>query len=157
MAEKITEESGIHKTWYLEAEKQTLETLPAFLDKLATAYEHDYGTICHAMSAGAVAVCRALNASPQGGITGFQASCVMWGFITNWMHKDGPMSLVEYEWLLYPQYKTRFTRISKDTFSWIQEKAKENLKNKTDAVPNVISHWEAIAAGHVPFGLTVEQ
>src|SRR5690349_20327046 len=70
----ITEESGEHKQWYVDAHapEMTLETLPEFLRHLTEDYHHDYGTICHALAAGAIATAYAMDRSPQGGITGFQ-------------------------------------------------------------------------------------
>ena len=57
MAEKIvvTEEMRPEKEWFAEAGKQTVETLPAFINHLMGDYEHDYGTVVHAISACAVA------------------------------------------------------------------------------------------------------
>lgn len=38
----------IKEEWKGEARKCTLETLPVFLQKITTEYQHDYGTICPA-------------------------------------------------------------------------------------------------------------
>lgn len=81
---KITEEDKVHLEWYKQASKQTLETLPSFLKNLMEGYNHDYGTVCHALAAGAVATAWAMNAHDNGGITGFQAGAVMWEFIKGW-------------------------------------------------------------------------
>lgn len=155
--QKITEESGIHKAWYKEAEskKMTMKTLPAFLKKLTEEYEHDYGTICHAVTAGALATARAIDRSPGGGITGFQAGCIMWDFIKHWMHYKNPMRLVDYENMLYPQYETKFTCITPSTWKWLRGKAKQNLKEKQQAHPEVLKHWQEIANGVIPFGYNV--
>lgn len=74
---QITEELGLHKEWYEEAKKQTLNTLPAFVSNLVENYSHDYGTICHAITAAALGAANAVEESPEGGITGFQANCIM--------------------------------------------------------------------------------
>lgn len=66
-----------------EAKTQTLETLPAFLAKLA-AYPHDYGTICIAIGAAAVGAAWALERTPQGRISGFQAGAVAQEFAAGW-------------------------------------------------------------------------
>jgi len=71
----IREEDGIQKEWYEEARKMTVEQLPMFLKKLVEDYQHDYGTICHAVAAGALSAAHAVNHSPTGGITGFQPLC----------------------------------------------------------------------------------
>jgi len=85
---KITEEMDIHKEWYKEAEEMTLEKFPEFQKKLTEEYQHDYGTICHAISAAAIAAAYAVNNADQGRITGVQASCAMMGFMRNWKYKN---------------------------------------------------------------------
>jgi hypothetical protein len=151
----IKEEDGIHKQWYADAKNQTLDTLPEFLRRLSEDYGHDYGTICHALAASAIAAAWAVEKTPQGGITGFQAGAVMWEFIKNWMHMDGPMRLVDYNDLLYPQYADKFNTISRDTWDAVQAKARKNLEELGGASDSVVSHWQFIADGHVPFGLRV--
>ena len=89
----ITEEMKIHEEWYKQAKEQTLETLPAFLNHLINDYGHDYGTICHAIAAGAIGAAYALERSPQGGITGFQAGCIMWCFIRHWNYDHNKTGL----------------------------------------------------------------
>lgn len=150
----MTKESGIHKVWYKEAEskKMTIETLPVFLKKLTEEYGHDYGTICHAITAGALATARAIDRSPSGGITGFQAGCIMWDFIKHWMHYENPMRLVDFGDMLYPQHETKFTHIKSSVWKWLQEKAKRNLKKESQACPAVLKHWQKIADGVIPFG-----
>lgn len=73
----ITEEDKVHENWYKEAKDMDMQKLPQFVNGLLEDYEHDYGTICHALSAAAVATMWAMNRDErQGGITGFQASCI---------------------------------------------------------------------------------
>lgn len=154
---KITEESGEHKAWAQEAKNQTMESLPAFMSKLADGYEHDYGTICHALSAAAVGAASALNNSAQGGITGFQAGCVMWGFIQTWMnYQDTPLLLMNMNDMLYPQYENKFRTISAETWGHLQKKAAENL-SAIGGHEAVRDHWASIVAGRVPFGFRVEE
>lgn len=156
---QITEEMNLHKDWHDEASKQTLETLANFLNKLANDYEHDYGTICHAIAASAIAAAKAMNKSSQGGITGFQAGCVMWEFIRQWMHIDGPARLIEYEDMLYPQYREKFEKIiSRETADLLIDKAKEllNKNKKEDVNINIWGHWITIAAGIIPFGYSIK-
>lgn len=152
---QITEEMGIHKKWYEEAKEIKVEELEAFVKRLSTGYQHDYGTICHAVAASAVAAASAVNSSEQGGITGFQAGVIMWEFIKHWMHyEQQPMRLVQYKDLLYPQHEYRFTGITKDTWEWLQEEAKKNLEEDHGA-DVVRAHWQSIVDGKVPFGLDV--
>lgn len=160
--QNITEESGVHLAWYEEARKITVDTLPAFLEKLTTTYEHDYGTICHAVAASAIAGATAINKSPCGGITGFQASAVMWEFISHWLHKEGqPLRLLDYGDMLFPQYREKFCTISGDTWEWLQKEAAQRqegaIETKASVHPEVKAHWQSIINGHVPFGFIVEE
>lgn len=179
---KITEEMRLHDEWYKEVKNITIETLPKFLKKLSEDYEHDYGTICHAVTASALAAAKAMDRSPQGGITGFQASCIMWGFIKEWMHiKNEPLRLIKYDQMLYPQHSETFTSITHDTWKWLQKRAIEKLykvlifkkfgikeilfrrfdkpgthySDQTNVHPEVFVHWKSVASGRVPFGYVV--
>jgi hypothetical protein len=168
----ITEKDGVHPKWYVEAKKQTAETLPEFIRHLIEDYGHDYGTICHAIAAAAVAGAYAVEHSPVGGITGFQGGAVMWQFIAQWGgYEDKPLRLVNYSDLLYPQYADKFTTISATTWEWAKKQAAEKLaeyeaepvyRNEETGEtwpsvhPDVVRHWRSVAAGTVPFGLEVE-
>lgn len=154
---KITEKSGEHKRWYEQAEGMTMGDLPAFLKSLTEDYEHDYGTIVHAIAAGMCATMRAMNNTPQGGITGFQASCMKWAVLENAFHVQAPVRLLDYKKLLFPQYESDFNSIGSDVWKSIQEMAQENLRKAKPAHPDVIKHWESIASGIVPFGMGVTE
>lgn len=153
---QITEESGEHKQWYEEARKQTLQSLPEFLNNISNNYAHDYGTICHAIAASALAAAYAMNESPAGGITGYQASAVMWEFVCKWMRYETPLRLLDYNEMLYPQYSHKFSCISKSTWEYLQNEAAKNLKENEHAHPNVINHWKLIIEGKIPFGYGLE-
>jgi hypothetical protein len=152
----MSKELELSKEWMKEARAMTLEKLPAFLEKLVS-HKHDYGTICRAIAAAGVAAAYAVEKSPQGGITGFQASCIMWDLITGWDEgKEGkPIRLVDYEDMLYPQYAHKFRSITPETWAHLQAKAKEKLATSPTAAARVVAHWKSIAAGEVPFGYTV--
>lgn len=160
--EQINEEQHLEKQWFEEAHNQTIETLPNFIDHIMNDYQHDYGTICHALSACALAAVWAANKHEQGGITGFQAGFVMWDFIRGWMYSDNRTALriVDYDKMLYPQNAYKFDKvISKKTFKGIQKAAQENLdriKNGEVAHPDVIKHWKSIVSGNVPFGYKIK-
>lgn len=157
--QQIKEEMGIQKEWYKTAKgpEMSLETLPQFLTMLTEDFSHDYGTICHVLAAGAVATATALNRSPEGGITGFQAGAVMWEFIKNWgMGHDGPMRLVDFEDMLFPQYEEKFRTISKETWEYLQKEAQKNLDSENTAIPEIEAHWKSIVNGQVPFGYELE-
>lgn len=156
MPEAITEAMGVHKAWYEDAKVQTVDTLPEFMRHLAEDYQHDYGTICHALAAVAIGAAWAMERTPQGGITGFQAGAVMWEFIRHWNHSgDNPMRLIDFGDLLYPQCSHKFVTISSETWAWAQERAK-TLLAEGRGVPDVRAHWQSVANGVVPFGLTVD-
>lgn len=156
MPQSITEEDKVHEEWYKA--RPSLEDLPEFMHHLAEDYQHDYGTICHAIAASAVAAARAMDKSPSGGITGFQAGCVMWEMIRHWMY-DGQqkyLRLVDYDDLLYPQYEEKFRSITPETWKWLQKEAEKKLAEPNEFVhPNVRSHWQRIVNGEIPFGFTV--
>ena len=161
----ITEEMEEHKKWYKVAHDKdmSLRMLPGFLKHMTEDYTHDYGTIVHALTAGGIATMWSMNRTPQGGITGFQASCVMWQFIREWMHYEGPLKLVQYNDMLYPQHRARFDKVlSPKTWAWLQAEAKKHLKLKAAGqfgkpAPRVWEHWKSIAAGKVPFGYKVKE
>lgn len=129
-AKQITENDGVHKEWYEDAKNQTLESLPEFMRHIAADYGHDYGTICHALAAGAIAAATAINKSPSGGITGFQAGAVMWEFIRNWNFSSNKCGLriIDYDNFLYPQYADKYQKtITPDTWKAIQEEAASQI------------------------------
>lgn len=150
---------AIRDGWYARAadKAMTLETLPAFLKELAD-YRHDYNTICYAVTAGAVATAWALNRTPNGGITGFQAGAVMWEFMDAWNGVKAPARLLKFEDALYPQYADKFCSISPDTWKWLREEAGKRLEaNDGRTHASVVAHWQSIRDGHVPFGLQVRE
>jgi hypothetical protein len=157
---QITENDRPETGWYAEARKQTIETLPDFLNHLINDYIHDYGTICRAVAAAALGAARAVNASPTGGITGFQAGCVMWEFIRQWMYRSNKcgLQIINYDDMLYPQYEYGFTKktIEKEQWDALQKQAEENIANSKSVAPEILSHWISIKNGKVPFGYTVK-
>jgi hypothetical protein len=110
---------------------------------------HDYGTCVYAMSiAGEAAfnfVARKL------GVTGFQASCADMDILRRTRRIKGGFALLDYENLLYPQYRERFDeltweRLLVENKEWLREKAGVLLAENSNAHPNVRSHWERLAA-----------
>lgn len=157
--EETEDTQAIIKVWYEKANSMTLAELPTFVRRLVQDYQHDYGTICHAMTAASLAAAHAVNSDPQqGGITGFQASCVMWGFIEKWSNLTGPARMLRYEDLLFPQYVPQFQAvISEDVARWLKEQAQEKLKGEMcSCCPEVKVHWEMLAEGKLPEGIRAE-
>ena len=152
-AKQITEaDKDLIESWY----KERPEDINAFISKLHTDYVHDYGTICHAIAASAIAAAWKCDSGPQGGITGFQAGAVMWEFIRHWQSWEGPLRLLNYENMLDPQCENKFNKvIDSTTWKWIQDKARESLASSEHAHPNVKAHWESIITGVVPFGYII--
>lgn len=155
----ITEKDGLQVEWMKEAKGMTIDALPGFLRKLTQDYQHDYGTICHAIAAAAVAAAWAVEKSPQGGITGFQAGAVSWEILKGWggitLGETGSR-LVNFDDLLFPQYAEKFRSIPAETWEKLQAEAKRKVSSAEDYVaPAVLDHWKAVASGRVPFGLTV--
>lgn len=160
MAKPINEDMHLEELWFVEAAEQTPATLMEFFNHVMNDYVHDYGTICHAVAACAIAAAWAANRSEgaQGGITGFQAGFVMWDFIRRWeySHNKTGMRLIDFDNMLYPQYEHRFDKaISRRVWESLQEQAKANLEAKEYAADEVRAHWQSIVDGHVPFGYTV--
>lgn len=156
----INEEMHMENEWFEQAKKQTLETLPEFVRHVMNDYVHDYGTICHAVGACAVAAAWAANEEPQGGITGFQASFVMWDFVKQWQFNNNKTGLriLDFDNLLYPQYGHKFEKkISTRTWEAIQKRAKELIDEKDEYVHQAVqAHWQSIVDGVVPHGFVVE-
>ena len=146
--------------WFQDAAKQTFDTLPEFIRHVMNDYVHDYGTVCHAISACAVATAWACNKMEGacGGITGFQAGFVMWVFIRHWAYKNNKcgMKLLDYDNLLYPQCGYKFEKtISESVWKTVQEEAKRLLSERDYAHPYVIEHWKSIVDGNLPFGFKI--
>lgn len=158
MARKqITEEDGVHKEWYERSKDlKDLSDLNGFFNELLEDYEHDYGTICHAMAAAAVATVRVMNKQPQGGITGFQASAVQWEIIKKLgafpLEEGEPARLCTGNDLLYPQSSYRWGTITPETRDWLKKKADEKLQeaDHESVHPNVLAHWKKLSSGWEP-------
>jgi len=156
----ITEaDKDIIDSWYKMPEGD-VECIDTFIKHLNDDYQHDYGTICHAVAAAAIRAAWAMNAKPQGGITGFQASAVMWEFIRNWTGDKGPMQLIKLDDMLFPQMEYKFAKtISTDTWNYLKYEAQKHINEVAatgnEVHPSVWLHWQSIVNGIVPFGYTV--
>lgn len=157
----VTEEMHPEKEWFAEAKEKKVDDLRCFIKHLVNDYTHDYGTVCRAVAASAVAAAWAANR--EGGfLTGFQAGFVMWDFIRYWMKPSNQcgMKLIDYDDFLFPQNAYKFEKtIDSDTWSAIQNEARKNLKEMHDSMvpvhPRVLEHWKSIVDGNVPFGYRV--
>ncbi len=154
------DELALRKQWMEEADNiNTTEELVTFINKL-TEFNHDYGTIIRAMAAGMKASFHVIGNSPQGGITGFQAGCLMWEMVKEFgSFGDGPKTMVCYENMLYPQYEDKFKNtITPSTWRYLQEEAKKMLDEDENDGANLeaTAHWQSIVDGIVPFGYLVK-
>jgi hypothetical protein len=143
--------------WMERARKQKFDTLQQFLKEVHDDIPNSYGNICHKIGIAAIASMYAFEHSDQGGITGFQASHIMWEVTCAWNNDYDPQRLVKYKDMLYPQYEHKFTSISKDTFKWMQAEARKILSETNEHMhPHVREHMESIIMGNVPFGYSLE-
>lgn len=139
---------------------RTKDQLDELLDEVINSNDLDYGKIVYAMSACMLATSKYIDRSEVGGITGFQASCIGWEMVREFMIYDNKtgMKIVDYDGMLYPQYKRRFQKtIPQGIWESLQEQAEIGLKEAPDAHPKVIKHWKSIVRGKVPFGYKVKE
>lgn len=156
----VTEEMRPQKKWFKMAhETKTIFQLIKLAWLLFHRTRHDYGTVCNACAA--LALAGAWYGAKREGITGFQAGFVMWGFIREWMYSENKTGLriLNYDNLLYPQYSDRFEKtISKETWKSVQETAASYIENEgSHAHPDVVKHWQSIVDGIVPFGFVIKE
>lgn len=94
------------------------------------------------------------------GITGFQASCILWEFINGWTNigKKTGAKILDYDKMLFPQYDYAFEKvISKACWEALQKEAKKLLETSQErAALNVVEHWQSIVDGNIPFGYTLK-
>lgn len=157
----VREEDEPEKEWFAEARKMELDRLPAFIEHVLHDYNHDYGTVVHAVSACALAAAWAACGDDSAGITGFQAGFVMRDFVRNWTYTSNTTGLriVDYDMMLYPQYEDNFEKvIDEHTWEMLKKQAQKNLDESGDsAYPVVVNHWKSIVYGKVPFGYRVKK
>lgn len=154
----ITEEMHLEKEWYKEAGEQTMDTLNSFINHIMNDYEHDYGTVCHAFAACALATIYACDKTEQGGITGFQSSMVMWEIVRQLLYPNNKCGLrmINFDDMLYPQCDYKFDKtINSHSFNTLQNEAKKLLEEDS-AHPLVMEHWQSIVDGVVPFGYKIK-
>lgn len=156
----ITKDMRLQDEWYKRAYNMKPDDFPEFFRELTEDYEHDYGTVCHAMAAIGLAAMWAFNKSEgaRGGITGFQAGCVMWQVIRHMNYENNKcgLRLLDMDDLLYPQYEHKFVAISEDTWDAVRKEAQKRLTERGTAHPDVVAHWKSIVNGKIPFGLRIE-
>lgn len=155
MKQQITEADHLEKEWFEEAKKQTIETLPKFINHLMDDYIHDYGTWVKAVAAAMLGTFWVFN--DKDGFTGFQVGFIPWMMANEFWGKSAVgRKVIDYDKMLYPQYEFKFQKtISKDVFKRLQEEAKKELSKGYSMSANVKQHMESIVAGVIPFGYTI--
>lgn len=161
-----TEQEFREQAYEIANSVNTTEELAEFINFISNT-PLGYGTVVYAQCAAMLAAQHIVNISEQGGITGFQAGFIGWEMVKKFMSvgKCG-LAIVDYENMLYPQYKDKFEKtISRDIFKELQKKAKQRLAeaDENDGIsgnslhPEVRKHMESIVAGVVPFGYTIKE
>lgn len=120
-------EQDFRDKYYSQVSKQTLETLPEFINQLIKDGT-GYGSVCCAVAAAALSAAWAVN--KKAGITGFQAGAVMWEFIQQWQYKSNKtgLKIVDFDNMLYAQYEDNFQKtIGKSVFESLQKEAQSHL------------------------------
>lgn len=151
MKQQITEKDHLEKEWLKEANEQTLETLPKFINHLMNDYDHDYGTCVKAVTAAMLGTFWAFD--KQEGFTGFQVRFIPWMMMNEfWGKSEIGRKVINFDDMVFPQYEDRFRNtISKEVFKRLQESASKFIEERC-LHPDVKKHMESIVAGEVPFG-----
>ena len=161
MKQKLIETSKefkeIEDSWYKEIDTLTSKSkYNAFVSKLISGYEHDFGTSLRALACIVNATIRFYG----GGLSNFQASYLMWKILEKtFCIKDSVgLKIVRYEDLLYPQLVYHFdNELDKSQHEKLIELAKKNLVESTEAVKEVREHWEKIAKGWLPKNVSLKK
>lgn len=158
---KITEKDHFENGWYKDAEKQTLETLPLFMNHVLNDYQHDYGTICKAIAACGAGAMHAAIKTTHDYISGFQATSINWEVLKAWggLKTHTCAKIINFDDMVFPHNQHRFAKtISKETWDSVQDYAKAILSDADNFGfhPKVKAHLESIVAGNIPFGYIIK-
>jgi hypothetical protein len=135
----------------------TFEELTAFLKHVEENGNCGYAAAPRAMAQASLAV--AYYLCDKFGITGFQAGCVMWDFVREWMYKSNKtgLKIIDFDDMLYPQYQYKYEKTIPD-YVWeaMQKEAASRMAEREGVHPDVYAHWKSIVDGNVPFGYVVK-
>lgn len=123
-----------------------LENLNEYITSLLER-KHDYGTCVYAMSLAATAAFN--HVSSKLGVTGFQASCADLDILRRTRSMECPFIILKAADMLFPQYDLpkKLSEAMESWKEWAAEECEKKLKESgVKAHPNVISHWERLAA-----------
>lgn len=119
------------KEWLDTAKTMTPDKFPDFFNHLLEDYILDYGNVCHAMAAVAIAAMKAFihSGNIKGDITGYQSSLILWDIIRNLSYQSNVFGLKiqNMDLLLSPQYESHFNTIPENVWLSIQKEAQERI------------------------------
>lgn len=175
----LTEQMGEHEHWYARAaEIRDKHDLTSFIDELMTHYSHDMETVVHAMAAGTLACVSLMNSYPEGEITTAQKHKLMGQFIRRFANMQGPITLIQWLGLLNASNGDMFNTIPTGVWLEVRRTAAELLsedsrareadssaltqqeklaREQTLLAEEQVQHLKSIQAGHVPWGLKLQQ
>lgn len=116
------------KKYILEKGKnvKSIEELTELIKEVETDFNNGYGIVPRAI--GSVCAVVGNYLSCQMGITGFQAGCAIFDFITGYLITDNKcgLRLIDFDEMLYPQYEYKFDKkLKKSTWELLQKRVKE--------------------------------
>ena len=124
----MNKELELRKEWLDKSRKQTLETLPDFIQNILHECPMTYNFAPHVV--GIIASAAAWATNDKVGLTGFQAGFTLWDIIDGWMHESSVgRRLIDYDKMLYPQYEDYFTEktIPKHMWKNLQKEARKEV------------------------------
>ena len=143
--------------WFERARIEGAGDPAAFESKCLGGYEHDYSTVVSAATACIMAYAHKL--SWDLGLTGFQASYIPLIFLREWNGKGKKVGfkVLDYDYMLYPQYEDVFEKkLDATTWENLRTAAEKLLAESGTVNGKVLGHWKGIVDGNVPFGYEVE-
>jgi len=138
---KDMKEENFRKTKAIrpKTEKELINYIKEFSSRT-----HDYGTCVYAMSFAATA---AFNyVAHKLGVTGFQARCADMDILRQTRNLEWG-AILDYENLLYPQFKYKFKsyeQLLMENREELSKRAKKLLEKYPDAYSNVVAHWKKL-------------
>ncbi len=140
-------------SWYKRASEVTPETFGDFINELLHGYDLDYGASIHAAAACTIAMFIACDDIFS--LSGFQSSASIMQVLykLNYPCNKTGIRVIDYDEMLYPQYKDKFRSIPRNIWELLRKRASELIdEDKSIANPSVLHHWKGVSSGIVPFG-----
>lgn len=165
MSDEVNHEQILRERYVERARSATPEELAGLIDEIMTdPHTNDYGGVGVAIGLIAAASAWAMNRHPgaRGGITGFQGGAVLWEFVRHWDSGrigEAGARIQSFDNLMFPQYADSFQTLPRSAVDAVQRMARERLEtaDRSQVHPEVIAHWETLAAGQSPYGMRVSE